>query len=60
MQYVNEKQTLLKCFINIDIHLDLIPSQIMNWGMKNICGYVYEYIKNNAENLPEKYLELRK
>jgi hypothetical protein len=30
----------------------------MNWGMKNITGVVFEYIKNNAENLPDKYKNL--
>lgn len=31
----------------------------MNWGMKNICGHVFEFIKHNAENLPENYRQRR-
>lgn len=49
LQYLNEQQSIVKCYINIDIHLDLIPSVIMNWGMKNICGYVFDFIKQNSE-----------
>lgn len=32
---------------------------IMNWGMRNICGFVFDYIKQNSEELPQRYHELR-
>ena len=30
---------------------------MMNWGMKNISGTVFEYIKQNSENFPESYVQ---
>lgn len=44
IKYINDNQTQLRFFINIDIHLDLMPSALMNWGMKNICGQFFQYI----------------
>lgn len=55
IKYLSENKTMLKYYINIDIHPDLMPSALMNWGMKNICGKVFEFIKQSAENLPETY-----
>ncbi len=44
-QYIDEKTTLVKFFVNIDIHLEQVPSGAMNWGMKNISGTVFDFIK---------------
>ena len=35
--------------------MDLVPQALMNWGMKNIGGFILDYIKKTAENLPEVY-----
>jgi len=50
-------QVLTRFFINIDIHLENMPTSVMNWGMKNISAEIFNYIKKNSENLPETYVK---
>ena len=41
------------------MHLDFMPTILLNWAMKNLSGFIIDSIIQKSTNLPEKYTELK-
>lgn len=55
---VSESKCRMKMVINIDPHIDYIPTSLFNKGLKNFFSVFLNFLVSKAENLPEEYIKL--
>jgi hypothetical protein len=56
----SENECNVRVIMNIDIHLDYMPKVILNWGMRNVCGVIMDFMKEASENLPPNHKKMLK